>query len=102
VSPALRPAPPPKEINTVRVAVAGTALSLVGFLVLLFFIPALRRADAMIWLWSFLAAFLIGLWGLGIAMWQGRTRRPDRVNLTEPASTAASTVDDRKDVPPSR
>jgi len=86
----------------VRVAVAGTALSLVGFLVLLFFIPALRRADAMIWLWSFLAAFLIGLWGLGIAMWQGRTRRPDRVNLTEPASTAASTVDDRKDVPPSR
>ncbi len=78
MTPALRPAPPPREINTVRVAVAGTALSLVGFLVLLFFIPALRRADAMVWLWSFLAAFLIGLWGLGIALWQGKTRLPER------------------------
>ncbi len=78
VSPALRPAPPPREINTVRVAVAGTALSLLGLLVLLFFIPALRRADAMVWLWSFLAAFLIGLWGLGIAVWQGKARRPNR------------------------
>lgn len=56
------------------VAIAGTVLSLIGFVVLLFFIPQLRRADAMVWLWSFLAAFLIGLWGLGIAMWQGRTR----------------------------
>lgn len=58
-----------------RVAVAGTALSLVGFLVLLFFLPELRRNDAMVWLWSFLAAFLIGLWGLGIAAWQGKARR---------------------------
>ncbi len=57
-----------------RVAVIGTALSLVGFLVLLFFIPALRQADAMVWLWSFLAAFVVGLWGLGIAIWQGKTR----------------------------
>lgn len=78
MSRALRPAPPPREINTVRVAVAGTALSIVGFVVLLFFIPALRRADAMIWLWSFLAAFLIGLWGLGIAAWQRKTRLPDK------------------------
>jgi len=77
VSPALRPAPPPREINTVRVALAGTTLSLVGFLVLLFFIPDLRRADAMIWLWSFLSAFLVGLWGLGIAVWQGKARLPD-------------------------
>lgn len=74
MSPALRPAPPPREISTGRVAVAGTVLSLAGFLGLLFFIPALRRADAMVWLWSFLAAFLIGLWGLGIALWQGNTR----------------------------
>lgn len=74
----LRPPPPPREIDTVRVALAGTALSLVGFLVLLFFIPELRRADAMVWLWSFLAAFLVGLWGLGIAAWQGRTRRPGK------------------------
>lgn len=77
MSPALRPAPPPREIDTVRVALAGTAVSLLGFLVLLFFIPALRRADAMVWLWSFLAAFLVGLWGLGIAAWQGKTRSSD-------------------------
>jgi len=57
-----------------RVAVAGTVLSLIGVVVLLFFLPQLRRADAMVWLWSFLAAFLIGLWGLGIAAWQARTR----------------------------
>ena len=57
-----------------RVAVIGTAVSLLGFLVLLFFIPALREADAMVWLWSFFAAFLVGLWGLGIAVWQGKTR----------------------------
>lgn len=77
MSPALRPAPPPREINTERVAVPGTILSLVGFVVLLFFIPALRRADAMVWLWSFLAAFLVGLWGLGIALWQAKTRPPN-------------------------
>ena len=74
MTPVLRPAPPPREINTVRVAIAGTALSLIGFLILLFFIPDLREADAMVWLWSFLAAFLVGLWGLGIAVWQARTR----------------------------
>ncbi|CAN5283756.1 hypothetical protein BH24ACT9_BH24ACT9_02820 [soil metagenome] len=78
MTPALRPAPPPREINTVRVAVTWTALSLIGFLVLLFFIPDLRRNDAMIWLWSSLAAFLIGLWGLGIAVWQGKMRLPDK------------------------
>jgi len=60
------------------VAVAGTALSLIGFLVLLFFLPELRKADAMVWLWSFLAAFFVGLWGLGIAVWQGKTRPPNR------------------------
>lgn len=70
----LRPAPPPREIDTARVAIVGTAISLVGFVVLLFFIPALQRADAMVWLWSFLAAFLIGLWGMGIATWQTRAR----------------------------
>lgn len=70
----LRPAPPPREINTVRVALAGTAFSLAGCVVLVFFIPALRRADAMVWLWSFLAAFFVGLWGLGIAVWQGKAR----------------------------
>lgn len=80
MTPALRPAPPPREINAVRVAVAGTAVSLIGFVVLLFFIPDLRRADAMVWLWSFLAAFLVGLWGLGIAVWQGKTRLPSRRN----------------------
>lgn len=57
-----------------RVAVAGTVLCLIGVVVLLLFLPQLRRADAMVWLWSFLAAFLIGLWGLGIAAWQSRTR----------------------------
>ncbi|MGI8625205.1 MAG: DUF2530 domain-containing protein, partial [Geodermatophilaceae bacterium] len=61
----------------VRVAVVGTALSLIGFLVLLFFIPDLRRADAMVWLWSFLSAFFVGLWGLGIAVWQRKTRPPN-------------------------
>ena len=61
-----------------RVAVAGTLVSLIGFVVLLFFIPELRRADAMVWLWSFLAAFLIGVWGMGIAVWQAKTRLPNR------------------------
>ena len=60
------------------VAVAGTVVSLIGFVVLLFFIPELRRADAMVWLWSFLSAFLIGVWGMGIAVWQAKTRLPKR------------------------
>jgi len=59
---------------------------LIGFLVLLFFIPDLCRNDAMIWLWSFLAAFLIGLWGLGIAVWQGKPRLPTKQRTRRPST----------------
>lgn len=76
VTPALRPAPAPREINTTRVAMTGTALALLGLVVLLFFLPELRRAGAMVWLWSFVAAFLVGLWGLAIMVWQQKTRPP--------------------------
>lgn len=57
------------------VAAVGTGASFLAALVLVFFLADLRAADALVWLWSCLAAGVVGLLGMGLASWQQRSRR---------------------------
>lgn len=66
---------PPARAGLRQVVVPGTGIWFVGFVVLLFFIPQLREHDAMIWLWTFLAGWVLGLIGLTIYGWQRRSAR---------------------------
>jgi hypothetical protein len=66
---------PPVNAGLAHVVVPGTALWFVGFVVLLFFISDLRAHDAMIWLWTCLAGWVLGLIGLAIYFWQRRAAR---------------------------
>lgn len=56
-----------------------------GFIVLLFFIPSLQANDAMIWLWTCLAGFLLGLLGLSIYSLQRRAARLGRRSANQMA-----------------
>jgi hypothetical protein len=69
------PALPPVQAGLAHVVVPGTALWFVGFVVLLFFVDDLRAHDALIWLWTFLAGWVLGLIGLAIYAWQRRAAR---------------------------
>ena len=55
--------------------IPGTAVWFVAFVALLFAIPALREHDAMIWLWTALAGWLLGFVGLAIYGWQRAAAR---------------------------
>ena len=56
--------------NLGHIVVPGTVIWLVGFLVLLFLIPTLRQHDQMIYLWTALAGWILGVIGLAIYAWQ--------------------------------
>lgn len=73
---AYQPPPlPPVRTGVWHIALPGTAIWLVAFIVLLFFIPELQSNNAMIWLWTCLAGFLTGLLGLSVYGWQRRAAR---------------------------
>ncbi len=73
---AYRPPPlPPVTTGVWHIAVPGTAMWLIAFVVLLFYIPELQANDAMIWLWTCLAGFGTGLLGLSLYGWQRRAAR---------------------------
>ena len=61
-----------------HIAVPATAIWLVAFVVLLFFIPSLQANDAMVWLWTCLAGFVLGLLGLSVYALQRRAARLGR------------------------
>jgi Protein of unknown function (DUF2530) len=61
------PRPPAADIDSRRVALVGTALFLVGFLVLLPCYRWLGEHGHRIWLWTCLAGFLLGLCGYALA-----------------------------------
>jgi uncharacterized protein YybS (DUF2232 family) len=61
-----------------HIAVPGTLVWLIGFVVLLFFIPTLQANNAMVWLWTCLAGFILGLMGLSVYAWQRRAARMGR------------------------
>ncbi|AZI59356.1 DUF2530 domain-containing protein [Nakamurella antarctica] len=73
--------PPPLPVykaELTRVVVPGTILWFVAFVVLLFFIDDLRNSDAMIWLWTCMTGWILGLVGLGIYGWQRSAARRGR------------------------
>ncbi len=72
------PALPPVTTGLWHIAVPGTAIWFVAFVVLLFFIPELQANDAMIWLWTCLAGFVLGLMGLSVYALQRRAARLGR------------------------
>jgi len=62
--PERKPDPEPLETNEVRVLVVGTAAWLVAFVVLLPLYDRLMTAGRGWWLWTCLAGFGLGLWGI--------------------------------------
>jgi hypothetical protein len=55
--------PPAVQMNVGRIALVGTGLFFVAFLVLLPFWSKLRSAHHEIWLWTCLAGWLLGIIG---------------------------------------
>ncbi|MGY1825837.1 DUF2530 domain-containing protein [Blastococcus sp. SYSU DS0541] len=67
-------APPPLEVDTVRVVIAGIAVWAVVLVVLLLLGD---RVDRM-WTWTCVAAIGLALLGLGVMKLQGQLGRRDR------------------------
>jgi hypothetical protein len=65
-----RPSPPPLQVDTVRVVVAGTALWAVALIVLLLLGDQVDR----VWTWTCVAAIVLAALGLGLMRWQGQLR----------------------------
>ncbi len=73
--------PPPLpavRAGLAHIVIPATAIWFVGFVVLLFFVDDLRAHDAMIWLWTCLAGFILGLLGLSVYALQRRAARLGR------------------------
>ena len=64
-----RPSPPPLNVDTARVVLAGIALWAVALVVLL----ALGDRVDRVWTWTSVAAIVLALLGLGLMRWQGQT-----------------------------
>lgn len=71
----LPPLPPVRGAGLAHVLVPGTALWFVVLVVLLIMIPTLRAHDAMLWLWTALAGWLLGFVGLAVYGWQRAAAR---------------------------
>ena len=67
-------APPPLQVDTARVVIAGIAVWAVALVVLLFLGD---RVDRM-WIWTCLAAIGLALLGLGVMKLQGQLGPRDR------------------------
>ncbi|MBM9466389.1 DUF2530 domain-containing protein [Nakamurella leprariae] len=86
--PTLTPPPPPLppvRANLAHIVIPTTALWFVAFVVLLFFTRPLREHDAMIWLWTCLAGWVLGLMGLSIYFWQRHAARRGRRSANQMA-----------------
>jgi Protein of unknown function (DUF2530) len=66
-----KPAPPPLQVDTARVVIAGIGLWAVALVVLLVLGD---RVDRM-WTWTCVAAIGLGLLGLGVMKLQGQLPR---------------------------
>ncbi|MCZ2836323.1 DUF2530 domain-containing protein [Modestobacter sp. VKM Ac-2985] len=63
-----RPSPPPLQVDTVRVVLAGTALWVIALVVLLFLGD---RVDP-VWTWTCVAGVVLPGLGLLLMRWQGQ------------------------------
>jgi Protein of unknown function (DUF2530) len=66
-----RKAPPPLQVDTVRVVLAGTAAWAVALVVLLVLGDRVDR----VWTWTCVAGIALAAVGLGIMRWQGQLGR---------------------------
>ncbi len=71
----LPPLPPVRGAGLAHVIIPGTALWFVALVALLLMVPTLRAHDAMLWLWTALAGWLLGFVGLAIYGWQRAAAR---------------------------
>lgn len=79
---------PPARANLAHLVIPGTGIWFAGFIVLLFFVRPLREHHALLWLWTALAGWILGLIGLAIYFWQRSaarrgTRSANRMALDE-------------------
>ena len=63
------PAPPPLQVDTVRVVLAGTVLWAIALVVLLLLGDRVDR----VWVWTCVAGIVLAVLGLGLMRWQGQT-----------------------------
>jgi hypothetical protein len=63
----LHPAPPPLQVDTVRVVLAGTALWAVALVVLLLLGDRVDRT----WVWTCVAGIVLAGLGIALMRWQG-------------------------------
>ena len=70
-------APPPLQVDTARVVIAGTVLWTIALVVLLFLGDRVDR----LWIWTCVAAIVLAILGLGVMRLQGQLgpRRRDSV-----------------------
>jgi multidrug transporter EmrE-like cation transporter len=64
-------APPPLQVDTARVVLAGTALWAIALVVLLFLGDRVDR----LWTWTCVAAIVLAVLGLGVMRLQGQLPR---------------------------
>lgn len=69
------PLPPVRGAGLSHVLMIGTACWLVALIALLIALPTLRAHDALLWLWTALAGWLLGFVGLGVYGWQRAAAR---------------------------
>lgn len=77
-TPAGPPPLPPIRSGVAHIVVPGTIVWFVAFVVLAFSTDFLRAHDAMIWLWTCLAGWILGLVGLALQAWQRSAARRGR------------------------
>ena len=76
---------PPVTTGVWHIAIPGTIIWFAALVVLLFFIPDLQANGAMIWLWTCVAGFILGLLGLSVYGWQRRAARLGRRSANQMA-----------------
>ena len=76
----------PLDVDGVRTVQVGTLAWLIGFVALLPFYGRLEDADRTWWLWTFMAGFGLGMFGLEYC----RRRRVVRKELREDDAAAAT------------
>ncbi len=66
----LKPAPPPRQVDTARIVRLGVALFAIAAVVLLLLPWSRDNADNRVWLWTAVAGMVLGLAGLLVMRWQ--------------------------------
>ena len=72
-------APPPLQVDTARVVLAGMAVWAVALVVLLL----LGDRVAPLWIWTCIAALALAVLGLGVMRWQGQLKDSSAPHRTQ-------------------